>query len=286
MWALIISISCSVAVSILLKIARSKQIDVAQAIAFNYVMAGSLTVVLLRPEPLSLLSPSTPYWVIIALGILLPSIFLVMAKAVQQAGIVLSDAAQRLSLVIPLIAAVALFGEAIHGSKLLGVALGLTALVCLSFGSQKQKAKPTIASKTDLHPFNWLLGVWLGFGLIDILFKQLSKSGAGFSSSLLVTFILAGTLLFSWLLIRGTQWQQRSIFAGLLLGLLNFGNIYFYIRAHQLFPENPTLVFSTMNIGVITLGTLVGAGFFKEKLSWLSVAGVVLAICAIIALIP
>lgn len=286
MWALIISISCSVAVSILLKIARSKQIDVVQAIAFNYVMAGSLTLILLRPDPLSLLTSSTPYWVVIALGVLLPSIFLVMAKAVQQAGIVLSDAAQRLSLIIPLIAAVVIFGEAIQGSKLLGVALGLSALICLSAGSQKQKTQSVATAKTTLHPFSWLLGVWLGFGLIDVLFKQLSKSGAGFSSSLLVTFILAGTLLFSWLLLRGTQWQQRSIFAGLFLGLLNFGNIYFYIRAHQLFPENPTLVFSTMNIGVITLGTLVGAGFFKEKLSGLSVLGILLALSAIIALIP
>lgn len=285
MWTLIISISCSVAVSILLKIARGKQIDVAQAIAFNYVMAGGLTLVLLRPEPLSLLNPSTPYWVIIALGLLLPSIFLVMAKAVEQAGIVLSDAAQRLSLVIPLIAAVLIFNEAIQGSKLLGVALGLTALGCLSFGSQKTTSTSTASTSTP-RPLFWLLGVWLGFGVIDILFKQLSKSGAGFSSSLLVTFILAGVLLFTWLLIKGTQWQQRSMFAGLFLGLLNFGNIYFYIRAHQQFPDNPTLVFSTMNIGVITLGTLVGAGFFKEKLSWLSVLGVILALSAIMALIP
>lgn len=284
MWTLIISISCSVAVSILLKMARSKQIDVTQAIAFNYVMAGGLTLFLLRPDPLSLFNPSTPYWVIIALGILLPSIFLVMAKAVQQAGIVLSDAAQRLSLIIPLIAAVVLFGEAIQSSKLLGISLGLTALVCLSFGSKKASTGNTVT--TTAQPFRWLIGVWLGFGVIDVLFKQLSKSGAGFSSSLLVTFILAGCLLFTWLFIKGTRWQQRSIFAGLFLGLLNFGNIYFYIRAHQQFPENPTLVFSTMNIGVITLGTLVGAGFFREKLSWLSVLGVILAISAIIALIP
>lgn len=287
MWTLVISISCSVAVSVLLKIARSQQIDIAQAIAFNYVMAGALTIVLLRPDPLSLLNPSTPYWVVLALGLLLPSIFLVMAKAVQQAGIVLSDAAQRLSLVIPLLAAIVLFGEAIEGSKLLGIGLGLTALVCLSFGSQKTHVSIS-GNNSHSQPLRWLLGVWLGFGAIDILFKQLSKSGAGFSSSLLVTFFLAGILLFSWLIIRGKgrQWQRRSVLAGLLLGLFNFGNIYFYIRAHQHFPENPTLVFSTMNIGVITLGTLVGAGLFEEKLNWLSVLGLILALGAIFALLP
>lgn len=280
MLILLTSILCSVAVSILLKVARSKNIDVAQAIAFNYVMAGGLTVALLRPDPTSLLNPSTPYWVVIALGVLLPSIFLVMAAAVRHAGIVLSDAAQRLSLVIPLIAAVVIFGEAIQGSKVVGIVLGLIALLCLTLGSKK------IDNQKNPKAVLWLLGVWLGYGCIDVLFKQLSKSGAGFSSSLLVTFSLAGLLLFGWLFARRTQWQARNIWAGLLLGLLNFGNIYFYIRAHQQFPENPTLVFSTMNIGVITLGTLVGAGFFKEKLSIFSLIGIALAIGAIVALIP
>ena len=280
MLILLTSILCSVAVSILLKVARSKNIDVAQAIAFNYVMAGGLTVALLRPDPASLLNPSTPYWVVIALGVLLPSIFLVMAAAVRHAGIVLSDAAQRLSLVIPLIAAVVIFGEAIQGSKIVGIVLGLIALLCLTLGSKK------IDDQKNPKAVLWLLGVWLGYGCIDVLFKQLSKSGAGFSSSLLVTFSLAGLLLFGWLFARRTQWQARNIWAGLLLGLLNFGNIYFYIRAHQQFPENPTLVFSTMNIGVITLGTLVGAGFFKEKLSIFSLIGIALAIGAIVALIP
>lgn len=280
MLILIASIACSVAVSILLKVARSRDIDVGQAIAFNYVTAVGLTLALLRPDPASLFNSTTSYWVIIALGVLLPSIFLVMATAVRHAGIVLSDAAQRLSLIIPLIAAIVIFGESIQSGKLLGIGLGLTALVCLTLGSKKSEGK------ANSNAFLWLLAVWIGYGCIDVLFKQLSKGGAGFSSSLLVTFSLAGLLMFSWLFLRRTQWKKQSLLAGLLLGLLNFGNIYFYIRAHQQFPENPTLVFSTMNIGVITLGTIVGAGFFKEKLSLSSVVGIALAIGAIVALIP
>lgn len=280
MFTLIASVGCSVAVSILLKIAKNKNIDIAQAIAFNYVMACSLTLLLLRPDLSHLIHPNTASWNVIALGVLLPSIFIVMAKAVQQAGIVLSDAAQRLSLIIPLIASVIIFGEVMQAEKLMGIGLGLTALICLTLGSRK-----TVASNSSKGYF-WLLAVWVGYGVIDVLFKQLSKTGAGFSSSLFTTFSLAGILLFAWLLLRRTQWQRHNIAAGLLLGLLNFGNIYFYIRAHQQFPENPTLVFSTMNIGVITLGTLVGAGFFKEKLSFVSIVGIVLAIGAILALIP
>lgn len=284
---LITSILCSVAVSVLLKIARQRQIDVAQAIAVNYVVAASLCLALLRPDPASLLSPATPWWILAALGVLLPTIFLVMAGAVRHAGIVLSDAAQRLSLFIPLIAAFLLFGEALNQSKLLGIGVALVALICLLLrprpGDTASGHDKASAGRTGAL---LLLGVWLGYGVIDILFKQLAKSGAAFSSSLFTAFVLAGIVIFGWLIVRRTRWTRRNVLAGLALGLLNFGNIYFYIRAHQVFPENPTLVFSAMNIGVISVGTLIGAGVFKERLSWINVLGIALAIGAIVILIP
>ena len=47
---LILAVFCSVAVSVLLKVARSKQIVIEQAIAFNYVTAISLCYFLLQPD--------------------------------------------------------------------------------------------------------------------------------------------------------------------------------------------------------------------------------------------
>src|SRR5690606_40077453 len=102
-----------------------------------------------------------------------------------------------------------------------------------------------------------LLAVWVGDGTLDILFKQMAKIGSAFPTTLLGAFMLAGLISFVYLIARRTAWSARSVLAGLLLGLLNFGNIYFYVRAHQVFSDNPTLVFSAMNIGVISLGTLV-----------------------------
>ncbi|HUG58653.1 MAG TPA: DMT family transporter [Candidimonas sp.] len=281
MYTLIISIACSVAVSVLLKIARRQNIQMDQAIAVNYVVAASLCLLILRPHPAALLNPSTPWWVLIALGVLLPTIFLAMAGAVRHAGIVLSDAAQRLSLFIPLIASFVLFGEALSSSKVAGIVIALVALGCL-LARQRQPGTTNDTGRAAAL----LLLVWLGYGTIDILFKQLAKSGAVFSSSLFVAFALAGVLIFLYLLVKRSVWTRRNLVAGAVLGLLNFGNIYFYIRAHQVFPENPTLVFSAMNIGVISLGTLVGAGFFKEKLSWVNALGIALAITAIVVLIP
>ncbi len=285
MYTLILSISCSVAVSALLKMARSRSIQVDQAIAFNYVMAGALCWLLLGSRPGVLLNDASTWPLLAALGLLLPSVFLIMAKAVQQAGIVRSDVAQRLSLLLPLIAAFTLFGESASQGKVVGIGVALLALAALLWRPTSGKAQ-SAAGRASIMAMLLLLGVWLGYGAIDILFKQMAKTGSAFPNTLLGAFILAGLVSFAWLASRRTAWSGRSMLAGLLLGLLNFGNIYFYVRAHQVYSENPTLVFSAMNIGVISLGTLVGAGVFRERIHWVNAAGVAMAIVAIFILFP
>lgn len=284
MHTFVLSIVFSVLVSVFLKLARRQQIDVAQAIASGYIMAAALCFGLFRPSVGALLAQPLAGWgVLAALGVLLPAIFLVMAAAVHHAGIVLSDTAQRLSLVLPLGAAFLLFGERAGSKKIAGIGLALCALGFLLH----RPSRADTQSASDRRALFALLGVWVGYGTIDILFKTMAKLGAEFTNTLFFTFLLAMLLLFGWLLTRpNTRWDPRSLASGMLLGALNFGNIYFYIRAHQLFPDQPTLVFAAMNIGVISLGALVGAGVFRERLTRLNLAGIMLAIGAIILLFP
>jgi drug/metabolite transporter (DMT)-like permease len=69
-----------------------------------------------------------------------------------------------------------------------------------------------------------------------------------------------------------------------MLGIANFGNILFYLKAHQAEASRPSLVFSAMNIGVIAAGSLVGLWLFNEKLSRLNKAGIVLAVISILVI--
>lgn len=285
MWFLIFSIVCSVSVSILLKLARRYFIQISQAIAANYVMACVLTLLLLQPRLDTLWQPGLPIVVLLLLGVLLPSIFIVMAYAVQNAGIVRSDAAQRLSLLIPLLAAFLLFNEPYDHYKLGGILCGLLAIILLSLDKAPSTALP-LSKGNKKNTVALLFGVWVGYGVIDILFKQLAQSGVSFISSLIITFVLAALIMFGGLFYRRTQWSLSSLLAGLLLGLFNFGNIYFYIRAHQHYPQNPTLVFAAMNIGVIILGTLAGVGLFKERATGRVGIGLILALIAIVLLLP
>lgn len=273
---LLISIVFSVSVSILLKMARKKKIDIAQAVAVNYVVAVILTLPVLKPD-IGNIGVFLPTWPLFAaLGVLLPSVFVIMGKSVEAAGIVKSDAAQRLSLFLPIVAALTLFGEKLSEGKLIGLCLAFAALFCLLWKSGGGKKSGSAWRQAAL-----LLGVWAGYGIIDILFKQLAKSGTAFAGNLLIAFVLAGVLMFAYLFAHSVKWRIESIAGGILLGGLNFMNIVTYITAHQMMKDNPTLVFAGMNIGVIVLGTLSGALFFKEKINTINTAGIVLALCSI-----
>ncbi|CAB3695462.1 hypothetical protein LMG3431_05103 [Achromobacter pestifer] len=278
---LLASVACSVTVAVLLKLARRYDVDVRQAITVNYAMAALLCWGVLRPDPATLVTPQTPWLVLAALGVLLPSVFLAMAVAVRHAGIVRSDAAQRLSLFIPLLAAFLLFGESISGRKLAAILMAFSALACLL---RRPAASQGIADSRAA--WLWPLVVWAGYGVIDILFKQVARAGTAFAGGLLLAFVLSGVLMLAYLLYRRVRWQCRHVLAGVALGLANFGNILTYIRAHQSLPEHPALVFASMNMGVITLGTLVGALAFREPLTRINALGIALALAAIVLMAP
>ncbi|TCP93484.1 hypothetical protein EDC44_11833 [Cricetibacter osteomyelitidis] len=279
---LILAILCSVSVAVLLKVARKKGIIIEQAIVFNYIMAISWCYFLLKPDFKGLgfteffvQSESQPIFLI--MGVLLPTVFIFMSKSVEYAGIVRSDAAQRLSLFLQIIAAVFLFHEALTNTRIVGVVLAFLALFCLL-------SKPTGNVENAGKAVLFLTLVWLGYGAIGILFKMIAKTGGAFPTTLFISFVLAGVLMFLYLLIKRTVWTGRSLIGGIILGTLNFFNILFYIKAHQHFSENPTLIFAGMDVGVICLGTITGALIFKEKISKINGVGIALGISAVICL--
>lgn len=271
---------CSVLVSVLLKLARRHEVDVGQAIGWNYLAASLLCAGLLKPSLASLQQPGAPWVSLLGLAVVLPTLFLVLAVSVRAAGIVRTDIAQRLSLLLSLAAAFLLFGEVASPLKLGGLALGLLAVV----GIAVRPASEPAPEQGRAWPA--LLTVWVGFAVVDVMLKHIAAAGTPFSASLQVSFVLAFVGMTLWQGLRAwrgvIRMTWRNLGAGLLLGLVNFGNILFYVQAHRALPGQPAVVFATMNIGVVVLGTLVGVAGFGERLSWLNRIAIVGAILAIV----
>ena len=202
---ILISICFSVTVSILLKLAKRYHIDVLQAITWNYFAAILLTWFIYKPQLQNL--QTVPFYNYLSLGILLPLLFVILATSVRLSGIVRTDIAQRLSLFIPILAAYFIFGEALSTLKIIGIAIGFAAIIC-SIPWQKGRASAARGS------WFYLLIVFVGMGIIDVLFKQLSAFKAvPYTTSLFVVFVLAFICSFIALIIKIARKKNALLMA-------------------------------------------------------------------------
>lgn len=274
---LVLSICCSVTVGVLLKLAKRYHIHIMQAVTWNYFFAIGLSLFFFRPDPDQLnLQVVAPVHLII--GILLPSIFLIQGFAVQQTGLARTDIAQRLSLFISLCAAYFWFNESFDRLKYTGLALGLLAIIFTMY------RKP--GNSSTKNGWLYLLLVFIGFGVIDVLFKMVSQiTTLPYTTSLFIIFFIAYLISVTYIgisvLMGKTKLQFINFICGCILGLFNFGNILFYLKAHRAMADQPSTVFAAMNMGVIVIGSLIGIVLFKERLSRLNYFGLLLALVAI-----
>jgi drug/metabolite transporter (DMT)-like permease len=272
---LILSILCSVTVGIIFKVASRYNITITQVVAFNYTFALLLCYLFFKPD-LNVVGPSANWPVYIALSVLLPSIFLMLAASIRFMGIVKTDAAQRLSLFIPILAAWFIFGEQFNLYKLIGLAIGFPAIILIF-------CKPDANTGNKWH---YPALVLLGFGIIDVLFKQVVGSAVPYTTSLFIVFCgalaVAACIVLYQVIIGKNKPALINLAFGALVGIFNFGNILFYLLAHKEFSDNPSTVFASMNMGVIVVGSLAGILIFKEKLNRLNYMGILMALLAIV----
>jgi drug/metabolite transporter (DMT)-like permease len=273
---LLLSILCSVTVGVIFKISRKYTISTLQIVAWNYIFAILLCYLSFPPD-LNALGAKAPWSIYISLGVLLPAIFLFLAASIKHMGIVKTDAAQRLSLFIPILAAWLLFKEDFNTLKITAFFIALPAILLV------------LSKKAENKNNKWIYPalVLVGFGIIDILFKQIALyTNLAFTSSLLGIFCIAMIITVAAvvyeIIFKKVRLTGGNLLLGGLVGVFNFGNILFYLKAHQAFAENPSTVFAAMNMGVIIIGSIIGIVVFKEKVSRYNYFGLLLAIVAIL----
>lgn len=274
---ILISIICSVFVGVLFKIARKKNLSIYQIIAWNYIFALLSLILVYQPKLTTNFGIQTT-WVLGSLMILLPVIFVFQAKAIKYSGIVKTDIAQRLSLFISIFFSLFIAKEVFNSYKILGLTIAFIAIFFTFYKKQKAEA--------DSRKMYFLVLVLFGFGIIDILFKKVATIGElPFTALLLLVFIgaflIAGSIATYTMITQKETFSITNMYWGMFVGLLNFGNISFYIKAHQVLSSNPSTVFIGMNMGVIVLGSLIGVFYFKEKLTKLNYVGIAFSLVSI-----
>ena len=264
------------AVGAVFKVAKKYHSNDTQIVFWNYFFAILLCYFVFVPD-FSLVTSETPWLLYGTLGVLLPTVFIVLAISIKNSGIVKTDAAQRMSLFLSLIGAWLIFNEVFSTYKIVAVAVALIAFLLILDKPSKE---------SNSHWFYPAL-VLLGYATIDLLFKKLAGfTTLPYTASLLIIFgiaiVIMSMILLAKYILKKEKIESKNILFGAIAGVLNFGNILFYLKAHQQYSDNPSTVFLGMNVGVIVLGSLLGIFIFKEKLSLKNYIGIGLGIMAIV----
>jgi drug/metabolite transporter (DMT)-like permease len=286
---LILSIFVSVLFGISFKIIAVKNINAFQAIIVNYVVAGSLGFITTKSNvtPLNIFEQS---WIFVAigLGIVFISSLFVIAETTAKSGISVAQVANRMSVVIPIAIAILYYGDNLSVAKIIGIVLAIAAVYLVSHKEDKQNVS---------QKFWWLfpLIIFICSGIIDstinyaqrYLLKE-NDFDAFLSTIFTTAFVFGFIVLLYQLIIKKEKFQGKAIPAGIILGTINFGTMYFIISALNTNVLEPSALFPINNLSILTISTLISVVVFKEKLSpknWLGIGLSLLAIL-ILGLLP
>ncbi len=278
---LILTIVQSTAIFVVMKLFNRFRIDNWQAITVNYFVATVFGLIIYKGD----ISPGViidKEWFIYALilGLTFISTFFVFALSSQKVGVALTSVASKMSVVIPVLAGLILLNEKINLLSGLGVAIALLAFY-LTLGKGANSSFPR---KYLILP----LLLFMGNGINDTLMKYAEYYYVADTNDL----ILFLSIIFSASLILGLfistakyidkkySVSPRNILAGIILGLLNFGSTFYILKCMSIYDSS--VVFPVSNAGIVSLSALIGFFLFKEKLSKINWAGIMLAILAII----
>lgn len=248
------------------------------AITINYFTAFTLGF-LLSPLKITLKElPALPwFYYAMGLGVLFISVFNVMAYTSQKNGMAVASTASKMSVVIPVLAGILLYGESKGILKIVGVLLAIYAVYLTASKNEGVQNK----AKGLLFP----ILLFFGSGAIDTLLKYVenqfvsSESVALFSACI---FLFAGIFgLISWWITRQMRIDFKSIAGGIVLGIPNYFSVYFLIKTLASEGIESSTAFTIINVAVVALSTLIGLMVFKEKLSLKNRLGVLLAIISI-----
>lgn len=220
-------------------------------------------------------------WFILSLilGILFIVTFFFIGISSQKAGISITTVACKMSVIVPVAFSILFYSEAVTSFKIIGLVVSLVALL-LTIWRKPEK-------KQDLFVVILPFILFIGIGVIDTLVKYAQqdyvKNDVSFFTAVsfgvsLIAGLIAGFTRKNFL--KGFQ-NFSTITLGIMLGMANFGSVYFMINALNKSGLESSVVFGINNIGIVTISVFVGLIFFKEKLKFINWSGVFLSIIAI-----
>jgi drug/metabolite transporter (DMT)-like permease len=270
------------------KVIEKLGIPLFQAIVFNYLTCVLTGSVVNGSFPINQSAVQQPWFMWAGImGCMFISIFNIVGFTTQKSGVAVASVANKLSLVIPFVFSLYLYNEEATGLKITGIIIALAAVVLTCLPDKKGESP----AHKHLSPFLMILlpsVLFLGSGLLDALVKYVQQTYLNESNNnayLITSFATATTigllLLLIFVLTGKQKFDSRSIVAGIIIGIPNYFSIWCLVKVLKLYEGNSSAIIPINNMGIVLFSSVVAWLLFKERLSAINWAGVILAIGAI-----
>ncbi len=282
---ILLSIVSSTLLAISFKVLDNLKIIAFQAIVANYYIAAIMGYITSNDAIPIAHIPQQPWFMIaFILGFVFILILNIISITTQKLGITVASVANKMSIVVPVSIAVFIYGDTLNVLKFIGLLIALVAVFLTSKKDYKNSPEHLVDKKLYIFP----LLIFFGSGLIDSSINYAQRyylNDTTFPLFLSVIFGTAGiigtlTLVYN-LAMRKLHLQLTSLFAGILIGLVNYFSMYFVIRCLNDKLFSASVFFPVNNMGILAVSTLAAFLIFKEKLSKTNWIGITLALFSI-----
>ncbi|NQU87203.1 MAG: DMT family transporter [Mariniphaga sp.] len=274
---LALSIIFATSIYITFKLSEQFSCNLFSIIIYNYLTASILGFGFLLNFKIAnslLYHPWT--YIAILVGLLFTGMFFIIGLSSRKAGIAITTVASKMSMVIPVLFSIFYFSEEIFLIKSIGLFLAVVAV----FLSLYKKGKNNFKSLIFVLP----IVIFFGTGIIDTLVKFAQhlkipeNETPEFTSLVFLVALISGIIaaIFKKIPFKNFIHTPTLLF-GILLGISNFGSLFFLIKALNLSKLDSSIVFAIINMVIVVLSLITGYFLFKEKLSKINLLGIFLA---------
>ncbi|BDX39564.1 hypothetical protein CYCD_29190 [Tenuifilaceae bacterium CYCD] len=288
---LLLCILSSSAVLVTFKFAERLKVNTFSAILVNYIAACFAGFFLAdgNLKPLLSLNFGTIIFML-ALGALFIVMFRLLGMSTQRAGVAVTSVAAKMSVILPILLSVWIdANDKLNTIKIVGIFLALTSVLLTTY-----KKDRLVKGGAGIY---LPLLIFLGIGVIDASTKYAQATFVTNEMNPIfnaVIFGIAGLIGFLSLPLNKVAATDLKYYKtwilGAVLGLVNFGSMYFMIAALNHIDITTglqmqgSIIFGINNIGVVLFSVLFGLILFKERPTRTNWVGIALSVISIIVL--
>ena len=255
---LILTIFCSTAIALVLKINSNQNGDTIVLLTGNYFAASIISLILFLSD-----GNSTSPVELIPLGIFLSLLFVgsifAFSKSVSLSGAALSTVSSRLSVFVPIILSILIYNELPNVFQIIGLLLTLLTIFLFYLSINNSSGDPKEKNK-----FIYLILILFGIGLADFFMKVFQENWGSSDKAwfLFWIFFFSFLITLSVAIRKKKTIHYKTLLLGIGMGIPNIFSSYFLIEALKSFPA--VFVYPVVNISIIIFTSFVVKVFWNE----------------------